>query len=156
MPPESLLDVVRNFRFNTEYLGIVADDLHERAFMIQSAPFMTRPIAMMIPLYRWWEVPIMRVTGLLYDLIAGRRRTVPPSSYIPAAEALYQFPTMNDHDPKGNQLKGGLVIYDGQQNDTRMNLYIAMTANQAGAARGSWRIGGGARLKAKTIEDLPS
>ena len=47
------------------YLDIVADDLHERAFMIQSAPFMTRPIPMMIPLYRWWELPVMRVTGLL-------------------------------------------------------------------------------------------
>jgi hypothetical protein len=78
-----------NHRFNREYLNIVADDLHERAFMIQSAPFMTRPIPMMIPLYRWWELPLMRVTGLLYDLIAGRRRTVPPSTYIPASEALY-------------------------------------------------------------------
>ena len=37
---------------------------------------------------RWWEVPMMRATGTLYDLIAGRRRTVPPSSYIPAAEAM--------------------------------------------------------------------
>jgi hypothetical protein len=31
-------------RFNKDYLNIVADDLHERAFMIQSAPYMTRPV----------------------------------------------------------------------------------------------------------------
>lgn len=44
--------------------------------MIKSAPYMTRPIPMMIPIYRWWEVPMLWVTGQLYDLIAGRRRTV--------------------------------------------------------------------------------
>jgi glycerol-3-phosphate dehydrogenase len=70
----------------------------------------------------------MRVTGLLYDLIAGRRRTVPPSSYIPAAEALYQFPSLKPVDSKGDSLKGCLVVYDGQQNDTRMNIAIALTA----------------------------
>ena len=128
MPPESLLDVFKNLRFNKDYLDIVAADLHERAFMIKSAPYMTRPIPMMIPLYRWWEIPMMRVTGVMYDLIAGRRRTVPPSSYIPAAEALYQFPSLKTVDSKGDALKGCLVIYDGQQNDTRMNVAIALTA----------------------------
>ena len=58
----------------------------------------------------------------------GRRRTVPPSSYIPAAEALYQFPSLKTVDSKGDALKGCLVIYDGQQNDTRMNVAIALTA----------------------------
>lgn len=48
----------------------------KKAFMIKSAPYMTRPIPMMIPIYRWWEVPMLWVTGKLYDLIAGRRRTV--------------------------------------------------------------------------------
>eukprot|EP00729_Bicosta_minor_P022111 gene22111-34008_t len=30
VPPDSPLDVLKNLRFNREYLGIVADDLHER------------------------------------------------------------------------------------------------------------------------------
>eukprot|EP00729_Bicosta_minor_P008713 gene8713-13109_t len=100
----------------------------KKAFMIKSAPYMTRPIPMMIPIYRWWEVPMLWVTGQLYDLIAGRRRTVPPSTFIPAAEASYQFPSLKVQDSKGDSLKGCLVIYDGQQNDTRMNLAIALTA----------------------------
>jgi len=129
-----LSDVFLNFRYNHEYMKIVQADMAERAYMIESAPFMTHPIPMMIPLYKWWEIPMMFLTGQLYDFIAGSRRAVPQSHYITRDEALYQFPTMNDRDPKGNPLKGGLVIYDGQQNDTRMNLYIAMTADQAGAA----------------------
>ena len=37
VPPESPLDVLRNLRFNWDYLSIVAADLHERSFMIKSA-----------------------------------------------------------------------------------------------------------------------
>lgn len=92
-----------------------------------------RPPRAQVPLYKWWEVPMMFFTGKLYDLIAGRRRTVPPSHFIPRDEALYQFPSMKDKDNEGNGLKGCLVIYDGQQNDTRMNLHIALTAINAGA-----------------------
>ncbi len=51
-------------------------DLYERAYMIQSAPFMTQPLPMMIPLHKWWEIPVYWVSGKLYDLIAG----APPSS----------------------------------------------------------------------------
>jgi len=134
IPPNTLLDVFMHLRYNHEYMKIVYADLHERAYMIDSAPFMTHPIPMMVPLYKWWEVPMMYFTGKLYDLIAGRRRTVPPSHFIPRDEALYQFPSMKDKDKEGNSLWGCLVIYDGQQNDTRMNLAIALTAIQAGAA----------------------
>jgi len=51
IPPQSLADVFRHARFDSSYLAVVSHDLAERAFMIQSAPFMTRPLPMMIPLY---------------------------------------------------------------------------------------------------------
>lgn len=41
-------------------------------------------------MYRWWEVPFLWIAGQMYDFIAGRRRSVPPSHYISAAEVLYQ------------------------------------------------------------------
>lgn len=88
---------------------------------------------MMIPLYKWWEVPMMYATGQLYDMIAGRRQSVPPSHFVPAAEAQYQFPALQDRDEDGHRLQGCMVVYDGQQNDTRMNLHIALTAVQSGA-----------------------
>ena len=133
MPPQSLLDLFRNLRYNHQYMKIVAEDLHERAYMIKSAPFMTHPVPMMIPVYKWWERPVMAFSGKLYDFIAGRRRVVPPSHLITAAEAKYVFPALADEDDSGNSLKGCLVLYDGQQNDTRMNLAIALTAVQYGA-----------------------
>ena len=66
----------------------------------------------------------------MYDLVAGRRRTVPPSHYISAAEVLYQFPGIKEQNSEGCTLKGALVFNEGQQNDTRMNVHIALTAAQ--------------------------
>ncbi|RYG50253.1 FAD-dependent oxidoreductase [archaeon] len=43
-------------------------------------------------------------------------------------EALFQFPMLKD-----DGLKGGIVYYDGEHNDTRMNVLIALTACQKGA-----------------------
>lgn len=90
IPPRSLFDVVANLRFDPDYLRIVAADLSERAWMIQSAPFMTKALPMMVPLYRWWEVPLFWIVGNLYDLIAGPGRGVPPSRIVSVDEARFQ------------------------------------------------------------------
>ena len=57
-------------------------DLSERAFMMQSAPFMSRPLPMMIPLSHWWEVPVYWVSAKMYDFLAGSRSAVPESHLI--------------------------------------------------------------------------
>mmetsp|Transcript_36808 Transcript_36808/g.86473 ORF Transcript_36808/g.86473 Transcript_36808/m.86473 type:complete len:577 (-) Transcript_36808:139-1869(-) len=134
IPPRSLLDVFVNLRFDPGYLRIVAADLSERAWMIQSAPFMAKALPMMVPLYRWWEVPLFWVVGNMYDLIAGAGRGVPPSSIVSVEEARFQVPSLRSVDPDGNNLVGGLVVYDGQQNDARMGVHIILTAIQQGAA----------------------
>ena len=79
-------------------------------------------------------MPFFYIAGKMYDLIAGRRRTVPPSHYISASEVLYQFPGIKEENKEGCSLKGALVFNEGQQNDTRMNVHIALTASQHGAA----------------------
>jgi len=65
----------------------------------------------------------------MYDIIAGSLNPLPESHFISKAETQFQFPLL-----RSEGLRGGLVIYDGQQNDTRMNLYIALTAAQSGAS----------------------
>mmetsp|Transcript_85668 Transcript_85668/g.228414 ORF Transcript_85668/g.228414 Transcript_85668/m.228414 type:complete len:663 (-) Transcript_85668:20-2008(-) len=127
-PPNSIMDLLWNLHYDHSMMQVVMHDLHERAFMIKSAPYMTQPLPMMFPLHKWWEIPLYWVSGKMYDLIAGSRRTVPQSHFISRDEALYQFPTL-----KSDGLIGAVVLYDGQQNDTRMNLSIALTAAQSGA-----------------------
>jgi glycerol-3-phosphate dehydrogenase len=69
----------------------------------------------------------------LYDIVAGSHRFVPSAHFISADEAKQQFPML-----KADGLKGGIVYYDGRHNDTRMNLMIALTAAQEGAAIGNY------------------
>ena len=101
--------------------------------MLQSAPFMATPLPMLVPLYRWWEVPMFARVGLLYDAIAGTRRAVPPSRVVSADEARFAFPALRDADDGARPLLGALVIHDGQQKDARMSLHIVLTAIEAGA-----------------------
>ena len=112
-----------------EMLSLVSEALSERAHLLHAAPYMAKPLATLIPIYNWWEVPYMWAGCKAYDLIAGARRAVPASYYVSAEEAHFQFPML-----AAEKLVGGIVYYDGQQNDTRMNLMIALTATQTGAA----------------------
>ncbi|EKX53383.1 hypothetical protein GUITHDRAFT_84416 [Guillardia theta CCMP2712] len=128
VPPRSLWELITNLHYDHSMMQVVMSDLYERAFMMQSAPFMSKTLPMMIPLRHWWEVPVFWVSGKLYDTVGGTKSVVPESHLISKAEALFQFPHL-----KSEGLKAALVLYDGQQNDTRMNLYIALTAAQAGA-----------------------
>lgn len=112
-----------------EMYQLLEEALYERAHLMNAAPFMAKPLPIIIPLYTWWEIPYMWVGAKLYDLFAGTRRTVPASYVISKDEAKFQFPMIKD-----DGLKGAVVYYDGQHNDTRMNVLIALTACQAGAA----------------------
>lgn len=107
---------------------LVFEALEERSFFLSAAPYMNRPLPIMIPIYNWWEVPYMWAGAKMYDLVAGSKRFVPGSYYINSEEAMFQFPMLRKEG-----LKGAVVYYDGQMNDTRMNVSIALTASQNGA-----------------------
>ncbi|KAA0156530.1 hypothetical protein FNF27_05763 [Cafeteria roenbergensis] len=117
------------FSADVTKLELVIEALAERAHLLNAAPFMAHPVPIMIPLYKWWELPYMYAGAKAYDIFAWGRRAVPASTLILKDEAMYRFPMLN---PDG--LKGAVVYYDGMHNDTRMNLLIALTAAQHGAA----------------------
>jgi glycerol-3-phosphate dehydrogenase len=106
---------------------LVTDALHERKTLLTIAPHLTRPLPLVTPLYTWMDVPYY-LTGLkLYDWIS-RRASLGASSYISATHALERFPML-----KQEGLKGAVVYYDGQFDDARMNVTIALTAAEKGA-----------------------
>jgi glycerol-3-phosphate dehydrogenase len=75
----------------------------------------------------WWELPYYWAGLKAYDALAIGRRLY-SSYYLSSAEALRQFPMLS---PEG--LKGAVVYYDGQMNDARMNISLAVTAATKGA-----------------------
>lgn len=113
--------------FDRSQFNLVRDALKERAVLLRIAPHLAHPIPLVTPLYNWLEVPYY-LTGLkLYDWLAGRAN-LHPSRFVDAKEALQRFPML-----KAEGLRGGVVYYDGQFDDARMNVSLALTAARHGA-----------------------
>lgn len=110
-----------------EQYRMVKEALQERAAMIESAPHLAYPLPIMLPVYQWWQVPYFWVGIKCYDLVAGDRN-VKSSYYLSKTEALELFPML-----KKDKLCGAIVYYDGQQDDARMCLAVALTAARHGA-----------------------
>jgi glycerol-3-phosphate dehydrogenase len=114
-------------QFDRSQFQLVRDALHERAVLIRNAPHLCHPLPLVTPLYDWWKVPYY-LTGLkLYDALAGRAN-LQTSRFVDAREALQRFPMLREEG-----LRGGVVYYDGQFDDARMNVAIALSAAQRGA-----------------------
>lgn len=110
-----------------EQYKLVREALHERRIFLQTAPYLSHMLPIMLPVYKWWQLPYYWVGCKAYDILAGSENM--ESSYIMTkGKALEAFPML-----KSDGLVGALVYYDGQHNDARMNVSLIMTAVQHGA-----------------------
>ncbi|XP_023146130.1 glycerol-3-phosphate dehydrogenase, mitochondrial isoform X2 [Amphiprion ocellaris] len=110
-----------------EQYMMVKEALHERANLLEIAPHLSAPLPIMLPVYKWWQLPYYWAGIKMYDLVAGIQCL--KSSYVLSkTKALELFPML-----KKDKLVGAIVYYDGQHNDARMNLAIALTAARYGA-----------------------
>ena len=115
--------------WNLDYsqLQLVMEALRERKSFLTIAPHLSTSLPILIPLGQWWMAPYMWVGTKMYDLLAGSQR-LEGSYYMSRAKSLEACPRLD-----GNKIVGSLVYYDGQHNDSRMNVGLAMTAALYGA-----------------------
>uniref|UniRef100_A0A8C8R7T6 Glycerol-3-phosphate dehydrogenase n=1 Tax=Pelusios castaneus TaxID=367368 RepID=A0A8C8R7T6_9SAUR len=119
-------------RLDFEQYKMVKEALLERANLLEIAPHLSGPLPIMLPVYKWWQLPYYWVGIKLYDLVAGSQCL--KSSYVLSkSRALELFPMLQKE-----RLVGAIVYYDGQHNDARMNLAIALTAARYGAATANY------------------
>lgn len=119
-------------KLDFEQYRMVKEALEERAHLLKSAPHLSAPLPIMLPIYKWWQLPYYWVGIKLYDLVAGSQCL--KSSYVlTKARALELFPML-----RRDRLVGAIVYYDGQHNDARMNLAIALTAARYGAVAANY------------------
>ncbi|KAF5765571.1 putative glycerol-3-phosphate dehydrogenase [Helianthus annuus] len=120
--------------FNLDYgqLRLVFHALEERKQFIDNAPHLCHALPCMTPCYGWFETVYYWVGLKMYDLVAGRH-LLHLSRYYSAQESSELFPTLAQKG-KDRSLKGTVVYYDGQMNDSRVNVSLACTAALAGAA----------------------
>lgn len=114
-------------KFDTSQFNLVRDALHERSTLLKIAPHLAHPLPILTPLYNRMDVPYYRTGLKLYDRLAGRA-TLHKSYFVGTKEALQKFPMLQPEN-----LRGGVIYYDGQFDDSRMNVAIALTAIQHNA-----------------------
>ncbi|XP_057516000.1 glycerol-3-phosphate dehydrogenase SDP6, mitochondrial-like [Amaranthus tricolor] len=120
--------------FNVDYgqLKLVFHALKERKQIIDNAPHLCHSLPCMTPCFGWFEVVYYWAGLKLYDLVAGAR-LLHLSRYYSAQESIELFPTLT-RIGDNKSLKGTVVYYDGQMNDSRLNVSLACTTALAGAS----------------------
>jgi glycerol-3-phosphate dehydrogenase len=108
-------------------VALVMSALKERGLLRQNAPHLVHDLAFVVPNYSWWEAPFYGIGLKLYDLLAGRYG-FGASRALTKEETLERLPAL---DPE--ELRGGVVYYDGQFDDARLLIHLAMTAADCGA-----------------------
>ncbi|XP_054915129.1 glycerol-3-phosphate dehydrogenase, mitochondrial isoform X2 [Poeciliopsis prolifica] len=115
-------------KLDYEQYMMVKEALHERANLLEIAPHLSGPLPIMLPVYKWWQLPYYWAGIKMYDMVAGIH-CLKSSYLLSKSKALEYFPMLNK-----DKLVGAIVYYDGQHNDARMNLAIALSAARHGAA----------------------
>ncbi len=107
--------------------NLVKDGLHERGLLLKNARHLSNRLALVTPLYKWFDVPYVFAGLKFYDILSGKQN-IGHSRLLSRKEALRRFPGL-----KSEGLKAGVLYYDGQFHDARMALSLALTAEQQGA-----------------------
>jgi glycerol-3-phosphate dehydrogenase len=105
---------------------LVMSALKERGLMRQNAPHLVHDLAFVVPNYSWWEAPFYGIGLKLYDLLAGKYG-FGASKLLSKEETLERLPALEPEE-----LRGGVVYYDGQFDDARLLIHLAMTAADYG------------------------
>lgn len=107
-------------------VALVRDALRERALLLANAPHLVTELPFLIPCHSRWERWYYRIGLKLYDSLAIGER-VRSSKSISTSDVRAMSPAV-----ASSSLSGGVVYYDGQFDDARLLLSMAMTAADRG------------------------
>ena len=108
-------------------VSLVMEALRERGILRQNAPHLVHDLAFVVPNYVWWEAPFYGIGMKVYDMLAGRYG-FGKSRLLSKAEVLERIPTLEQ-----DGLRGGVLYYDGQFDDSRLLIDLVRTADEQGA-----------------------
>jgi glycerol-3-phosphate dehydrogenase len=108
-------------------IALVMEALKERGLLRQNAPHLVSNLAFVVPNYDWWEAPFYGLGLKIYNALAGKYG-FGSSEILTREETLARLPTI-----RTDGLRGGVVYYDGQFDDTRLLINLVETAADQGA-----------------------
>jgi glycerol-3-phosphate dehydrogenase len=107
-------------------IKLVMEALKERGLLRKNAPHLVKNQSFVIPNYKWWENSFYGIGLKVYDWMAGSLG-LGPSQFLNKEETLSLAPNL---DKEG--LRGGVLYHDGQFDDARLAVHLAMTAADNG------------------------
>jgi glycerol-3-phosphate dehydrogenase len=108
-------------------ISLVMEALKERGILRQNAPHLVSDLAFVVPNYDWWEAPFYGLGLKVYNVLAGKYG-FGDSQILSLDETLERLPTI-----KTEGLRGGVVYFDGQFDDSRLLINLVQTAAEQGA-----------------------
>jgi len=107
-------------------ISLVMEALKERGLLRQNAPHLVHDLAFIVPNYSWWEAPFYGIGMKVYDLLAGKYN-FGKSRVLSLEETVEKLPNLQTEG-----LRGGVLYYDGQFDDTRLLMHMVATSADHG------------------------
>ena len=108
-------------------ISLVMEALKERGLLFQNAPHLVHDLGFIVPNYEWWEAPFYGLGLKVYDLLAGKYG-FGSSRMLSKEETLERMPSL-----KTEGLRGGVIYFDGQFDDSRLLINLVTTGFEQGA-----------------------
>ena len=105
---------------------LVRESLHERGVLKRNAPHLVHDLGFLVAAYRAWRIPFYGLGLKLYDALAGTLN-LRPSRWLGRRAALAEVPTL-----RAQHLKGGVLYFDGQFDDSRLAIALLRTFEDHG------------------------
>lgn len=103
-------------------ISLVMEALKERGLLFQNAPHLVHDLGFVVPNYVWWEAPFYGLGLKIYNLLAGKYG-FGSSEILSKEETLRRLPSLN-----AEGLRGGVIYFDGQFDDSRLLINMVTTA----------------------------
>jgi glycerol-3-phosphate dehydrogenase len=108
-------------------IRLVRDALRERGLLLKNAPHIAHPLKLVLPAYRWYEKLYYGLGLKLYNFLSAKLSL--GKTEILSVKKTQEYIRGLD----GKKLSGGVVYYDGQFDDARLCVTLALTASDIGA-----------------------
>lgn len=107
-------------------IKLVKEALRERGYLLANAPHLTSIQPFVLPVYSWWHKWYYAIGLRLYDLLSGKL-SLGNTKLLSKKQTTAHIPAIDPH-----KLKGGVLYYDGQFDDSRLCIDLASTAANYG------------------------
>jgi len=108
-------------------LPLVRESLRERGRLLKNSPNLVKPLAFIVPAYRWYERLYYGIGLRVYDFLAGKLG-IASTGHLSKQQTLERVPNLH-----AEGLKGSTMYWDGQFDDSRLIIALARTAVANGA-----------------------